>query len=225
MANNRLAEIWNCGVPTYEAYHKFADDDALPAQPFSPPNEYKHNDNQAANIKTVVTALSDLSRTLFEVAAANNALKQWVLNEIAEMRLMAIGFTKQPTNSLTLEIIPIPLLKWEYADWKKSKFAGLGISFVDVRICPFQQFEVAVSEAKRRGRPPYKKQVWEIIDGIGLVDLQRRHSHNKTSIAAEIHKIGLMKFPNDFTDTKPDRQTIIRHYNLYYETNSSLNNQ
>jgi hypothetical protein len=219
MANNRLREIWDCGVPTFDAFDNFAGESALPAQPTITPKEHKYGDDEAADIKAVIALAGDLSKALLGVAAANHAPKQWVLNELAEKRLMAIGYTSQPNNSLGLEIVPIPLLKSEFADWKKSKISGLGISFIDVRICPFQNLEIMPDAKKARGRPRYKEQVWTIIDDVGLGDLRNRHNHNKTSIAAEIHKIGLIQFPNAFSKIKPDTQTIIRHYNSYLEGN------
>lgn len=219
MANNRLREIWDCGVPTFDAFDYFAGDKALPAQSPITPSQHEFGDDKAADIKAVMELAGDLSKALLDVAAANYAPKQWVLNQLAEKRLMAIGYINQPNNSFGLEIVPMPLLKSEFADWKKSKITGLGISFIDVRICPFQNLEIKPDAKKARGRPRYKEQVWNIIDDVGLGGLQDRNNHNKTSISAEIHKIGLIRFPNEFSKTKPDTQTIIRHYNSYLESN------
>lgn len=225
MANNRLSDIWDTGVPIYDAYDKYAGNGGLPPQSIITPKEHKYGDDEAVNLKAFIASVGDLSKAVLDVAAANYAPKQWVLSELAEKRLMAIGYSNQLNNSLALEILPISLLKLEFADWKKSKISGLGINYIDVRICPFQNNEIEPDAKKPRGRPPYKEQVWTIIDDVGLRYLHDRNDHNKTSIAAEIHKIGLVKFPNQFSDTKPSSQTIIRHYNLYFETNSSLNSQ
>lgn len=219
MANNRLRKIWDNGVPIYDAFDNFAGEDALPAQSIITPKDHKYGDDEALDIKAVFASAGDLSKAFLDVAAANQAPKQWVLNELADMRLMAIGYTNRPNNSLALEIVPIPLLKTEFADWKRSRISGLGVNFIDVRICPFQDLETDLDAEKLRGRPGYKEQVWTIIDDVGLADMQDRNSHNKTSISAEIHKIGLIRFPNEFSITKPDTQTIIRHYNSYLKAN------
>lgn len=220
MVQNRLTKIWEGGVATHDAFDKFASGSGSPEQMEDPADEETFKNDDPPDIKTLFAQFGRLSNAFFNVVAEIQAPKKWVLDELTGKRLMAIGFTNNKT-SLNLEIVPVSLCKSEYVDWKSSKISGMGICYIDVRICPFENLDMFSEPPNPRGRPNYKDRVWSLIADAGLETLQTKNDHNKTGIAKEIHEFGRVKFPHEFSEMKPDKQTIIRHYNSYLKRNYS----
>ena len=220
MNTDRLKLVWENGVSLSEAFAHFADNNAIRFKNHTKGLDPKFRGTKAENVEQVFKAIGAMGNLMLDIASVNAKQKEWVLNELANKHLMAIGYKSNDSREIEISIVPEPLLTPAFVDWKQSAISGLGIEFIDVRIDHYQKFNLPKDATKPIGRPSGKERIWQIINDIGLDKLHLKCGNNKTAIANEIYRFGQKQIPDNLTGLNPTVQTIIRHYNSYLENNS-----
>ena len=116
--------------------------------------------------------------------------------------LIALGYQVANGSAAKVELVPQFMFQRQFAKIQKSEFNDGERRFSKVRIAPAN----ALTKPKI-GRPSIKEKVFAIAEAI---ENQIRHLKPGEQ-AREVHREGMLRYPNDFTKERPVRRQNIWH--------------
>ncbi|HEX4738685.1 MAG TPA: hypothetical protein VH331_14100 [Allosphingosinicella sp.] len=165
--------------------------------------------NVISLIDTIATGMSLWSAT---VEARESRVDQ-LIAALERGEWLAFGFPADRPKATEPEPVPQFLIQKQFAKWRKSEFSDGNARYSKVRIIPGG----AVAKPTI-GRPSNRERVLEIA--AALVKSGRITPEMPwKSQASEIRKIGKGQFPDNFTEHRPDQQTLIRHLKAFWKSN------
>src|SRR5690606_31345869 len=154
--------------PLPDAFEHFSNDNPILIKNHSEGIDIRPGQSEIEYIKNIAKSFSALINTCADITSIPRRKRDWVIDELSQKRLMAIGYRASNNASIELSIIPDALFKPDFIDWKQSSIAGLNLHYVDVRISEYKKFNHPKNPEKPIGRPNNKTSIWQLITSIGL---------------------------------------------------------
>lgn len=166
----------------------------------------------ASKAAPLIDAIAALLSPLPEAAAARESRQNQLIEALERGEWLALGFPADRPKTLAPEPVPQFLIQSQFAKWRKSEFSDGNSRYAKVRIVPG-----GVVAKPKIGRPSARERVLEIAAALAKSGHITREMPQKSQ-ASEIRRIGKSRFPDDFTEFRPDQQTLIRHLKVFWKS-------
>jgi hypothetical protein len=167
----------------------------------------------ASNALPIIDAIAALVSALPEAVETRQSREAQLIRALETGEWLALGFRADGPKATEPEPVPQFLIQKQFAKWRKSEFSDGNTRYAKVRIIPG-----GVVTTPTIGRPSNRERVIEIAAALVKSGRIAPEMPWKTQ-ASQIRKIGKSQFPDNFTEHRPDQQTLIRHLKAFWKSN------